>query len=222
MKVNSKSFLVAGFVFALIGLWLTLRDGSGVKNIPQPEVSTFAAPQGNVSSNANTQTSSGFTTALLSGNTNQSNTPDGKDADSIRKWAHNELEAQRMLNENEKIYRRQLVTLKDPVAAVIERNRLTGARIRELTLQGLDGSEIQFEVTRQDIEPSGLRGTFYGRVAGRLDSMVTLAYLNTRQAYTILSPADNLYLDAEPHDPGDVIVKSINLEKYGSGLCGNN
>jgi len=65
-----------------------------------------------------------------------------------------------------------------------------------------------------------LRGTFYGHVTGRPDSLVTLAFLQTRQAYTILSPADNLYLDVEPHNPGDVIVKSIDLEKYGAGLCG--
>jgi len=145
---------------------------------------------------------------------------DGKDTNSILAWAHNELEVQRMLDENDKIYRRQLVVLKETVAAIVERHRLTGEPIRQLTLQGLDGQGIAFEVERADIEPSGLRGMFYGRVAGRLDSMVTLAYLQARQAYTILSPADNLYLDVEPHDPGDVIVKSINLEKYGAGLCG--
>ena len=125
-----------------------------------------------------------------------------------------------MLKENEKIYRRQLVVLKEPVAAVVERNRLTGERIQQITLPGLDGQEIIFEVKRADLEPSGLRGTFYGNVAGRLDSMVTLAFKNNVQAFTILSPSDNLYLDVEPHDPGDVIVKSIDLEKYGAGLCG--
>lgn len=158
----------------------------------------------------------------LSNNAVTSVPGDGKDTDSIRQWAHNELEVQRMLNENDKIYRRQLVKLKETAAAVIERNRLTGERIRQLTLPGLDGQEISFEVKRADIEPSGLRGTFSGQVAGRPDSMVTLAFLQNRQAYTILSPTDNLYLDVEPHDPGDVIVKSINLEKYGAGLCGSN
>ena len=98
---------------------------------------------------------------------------------------------------------------------------MTGEQIRQLTLPGLDGQEIQFEVTAQDIAPSGLRGMLRGHVKGRADSMVTLAYLKGRQAYTIISPADNLYLDVEPHEPGDVIVKSIDLEKYGSGLCGN-
>lgn len=145
---------------------------------------------------------------------------DGKDTNSIRQWAHNELEVERMLNENGKIYRRQLVVLKEPVAFVVERNRLTGERIQQLTLPGLDGQEIIFEVKRADIEPSGLRGMFFGNVAGRLDSMVTLAFKNKVQAFTILSPSDNLYLDVEPHDPGDVIVKSIDLEKYGAGLCG--
>ena len=146
---------------------------------------------------------------------------DGKDTNSIRRWAHNELEVQRMLNENDRIYRRQLVTLKETVAAVVERNRLTGAPMRELTLPGLDGQEIRFEVRKAEIGPSGQNGMFSGQVAGRSDSRVTLAFLQGRQAYTILSPADNLYLDVEPHDPGDVIVKSINLAKYGVGMCGN-
>lgn len=145
---------------------------------------------------------------------------DGRDTNSIRQWAHNELEVQRMLDENDKIYRRQLVVLKEPVAVVVERNHLTGESIRELTLPGLDGQEIFFSVQRADIEPSGLRGTFYGQVTGRPDSLVTLAFKNRVQAFTIISPSDNIYLDAEPHDPGDVIVKSINLEKYGAGLCG--
>lgn len=145
---------------------------------------------------------------------------DGRDTNSIRRWAHNELEVQRMLAENDKIYRRQLVVLKEPVAVIVERNRLTGESIRELTLPGLDGQEISFSVQRADIEPSGLRGMFYGQVTGRPDSMVTLAFKNRVQAFTVISPTDNLYLDAEPHDPGDVIVKSINLEKYGAGLCG--
>lgn len=146
---------------------------------------------------------------------------DGKDLGSIRQWAHNELEVQRMLDENDRIYRRQLVVLKQTVAAVVERNRLTGESIQQLTLPGLDGQEITFEVSNAEVAPSGLRGMFYGHVAGRPDSMVTLAFLKNRQAYTIISPADDLYLDVEPHDPGDVIVKSIDLEKYGAGLCGN-
>lgn len=125
-----------------------------------------------------------------------------------------------MLFENDKIYRRQLVILKDPVVDVVQRSRLAGEPIRELTLQGLDGQEIKFEIQQADIDPSGQRGSFYGRVAGRPGSMVSLAFLKDRQAYTIISPEDDLYLDVEAHDPGDVVVKSIYLEKYGVGKCG--
>lgn len=146
---------------------------------------------------------------------------DGKDAASIRKWAHNELEVQRMLNENDRIYRRQLVTLRETAAATVEQHRLSGESIRQLTLAGLDGQEIQFEVTAQDLEPSGLRGNFRGHVVGRSDSMVTLAFLQGREAYTIISPSDHLYLDVEPHEPGEVIVKSINMDKYSAWVCGN-
>ncbi len=144
---------------------------------------------------------------------------DGKDLATIRQWAHNEAEVQRMLAENDRIHRRQLVVLKETAAAIVEQNRLTGGPIRELTLPGLDGQEIRFEVKNADIEPSGLRGMFYGHVSGKPDSLVTLAFYKSRQAYTILSPADDLYLDVEPHDDGDVIVKSIDPDKYGSGLC---
>ena len=76
---------------------------------------------------------------------------------------------ERMLAENNRIHRRQLVVLKETAAAVVERNRLTGDPIRELTLAGLDGQEIRFEVKNADVASSGLRGMFYGHVAGKPD-----------------------------------------------------
>jgi hypothetical protein len=228
MKKNSSSrarvwiLSVAGAVLLVALFLIDRRPDSSMGNVQQ---SREAASLTNVSGAAltRTATSNAIVNAPATQGAVVSAMPvaDGKDADSIRRWAHNELEVQRMLDENDRIYRRQLVVLNQTVAEVVERNRLTGEQIRQLTLQGLDGQEILFEVTNAEIEPSGLRGMLYGHVAGRPDSMVTLAYLQKRQAYTILSPTDNLFLDVEPHDPGDVIVKSINLEKYGAGLCGN-
>jgi hypothetical protein len=45
--------------------------------------------------------------------------------------------------------------------------------------------------------------------------MVTVAFAADREAFTILSPQDQVYLQAEAHEPGEVVVKSINPETYG-------
>ena len=225
MKLLKKAYKLAA-LFVLVGavgmgIFLALRSSPP----PQLEPSALIQPQADMAKVAS-QTSANraeifSTTAasrLLVTQTNLTVQPalaDGKDTNSIRQWAHNELEVQRMLNENEKIFRRQLVTLKETVATIVERNRLTGAQISELTLPGLDGQEIKVQVNKSEISPSGQRGSFNGNVAGRPGSMVTLAFLNGRQAYTILSPEDNLYLDVEPHDSGDVIVKAIDPNTYG-------
>jgi len=145
----------------------------------------------------------------------------GRSTNAIQQIAHNEAEVERMLFENDKIYRRQLVILEDPVVDVVQRSRMTGEPLQELTLQGLDGQDITVEIQHADIDPSGMRGSFYGHVAGRPGSVFSLAFLEERQAYTIISPEDELYLDVEAHDPGDVVVKSIYLEKYGVGKCGS-
>jgi hypothetical protein len=146
---------------------------------------------------------------------------DGKDPNVVRRLAHNDLEYQRMVDENARIFRRQLVYLKETAAALIERSKLTGVPVRELVLPGLDGQEIQFEVTAADLSPSGQQGSFSGHIAGRPDSMVTMAFKGGREAFTALSPADNLYLVGEPHEPGELIVKSINPETYVVGVSGN-
>ena len=146
---------------------------------------------------------------------------DGKNPDVIRQLAHNELEFERMAGESDRIYRRQLVYHTDTAAAQIERARLTGQPVRQLVLPGLDGQEIQFEITATDLNPSGQQGAFSGHVAGRPDSMVTFAFKGGREAFTILSPSDRTYLVGEPREPGELIVKSINLTNYVVGVCGN-
>jgi hypothetical protein len=85
----------------------------------------------------------------------------------------------------------------------------------------LDGQEVQFEITKADVNPSGQQGTFAGRVAGHDDSLVTLAFKGGREAFTVMSPSENLFLQGDPHEPGDLIVKSINPETYVLGVCGN-
>ena len=51
---------------------------------------------------------------------------DGKNPDVIRKLAHNELEFERLAEESDRIYRRELVYHKDTVDAQIQRAKLAG------------------------------------------------------------------------------------------------
>lgn len=142
---------------------------------------------------------------------------DGTRPEVIRQLAHNELEFERMAGESDRVYRRQLVYHNDTVAAQIERAKLTGEPLRELQLPGLDGREIQFQIASTDLSPSGQQGSFSGRVAGRPDSVATFSFKGGREAFTIISPADNLYLFGEPREPGEIIVKSVDISKYPVG-----
>jgi hypothetical protein len=146
---------------------------------------------------------------------------DGKRPDTIKQLAHNELEFERMAEESTRILRCQLVYHYETVDAQLERARLTGESLQQLALPGLDGQEIQVEITQADLNPSGHQGTLAGHVAGRLDSMVTFAFKGGREAFTILSPSDKLYLQGDPHEPGELIVKSIDPATYVVGVCGN-
>jgi hypothetical protein len=146
---------------------------------------------------------------------------DGRNTNILRQLAHNELEFQRMADESSRIYHRQLVYHKETADAQVQRSRLTGEPIRQLALPGLDGQEFKVEITRTDLNPSGQQGTFAGHLVGRLDSFVTFAFKGGREAFTILSPADSLYLQADPREPGELLVKSIDPQNYIVGNCGN-
>ena len=50
--------------------------------------------------------------------------------------------------------------------------------------------------------------------------MVTLAFKGGREAFTVLSPEDDLYLQADPREPGELIVKRIDPDTYVVGKCG--
>ena len=146
---------------------------------------------------------------------------DGKQPDVIRQLAHNELEYERLAEENARILRRQLVYAGQTADQFIQQSRLSGEPIRQFTLPGLDGKEFRVEISQMDLSPSGQQGTFSGHLAGRLDSMVTFAFKGGREGFTVLSPADDTYLVGEPREPGELIVKSINPATYVVGVCGN-
>jgi hypothetical protein len=139
---------------------------------------------------------------------------DGLEGDAILKLAHNEHEAERLLNENERIKRRQLVYRKEPVWVVVQKAKAAGQPIQKLTLPAFDGEELEMEVTRSDLAPSGLSGTFAGRLSGREQSIATLAFKQGTEAFTIQSPEDGTYLQGNPREPGEIILTSFDPEKY--------
>lgn len=139
---------------------------------------------------------------------------DGRDTNVIRRLAHNELEYKRMVEENDRIKRRQLVYRKDTAAAVMQRARASGEPVKQLTLPGFDGQEIQFQIDRADLEPSQQSGTFTGQLPNRPNSMITLAFKFGREAFTILSPDDGLFLQAHPREPGELILTSFDPDAY--------
>jgi hypothetical protein len=142
---------------------------------------------------------------------------DGKDTNVIRQLAHNPLEFDRMVEENSRIFRRQLVYLKETAAAVFEQAKLTGAPVKELTLPGADGQELQFEIAKSDGQGSSRQGMFSGHLAGDPESLVTLAFQDGREAFTVLSTKEKIFVVGEPREDGEVIVKAIDPNKYGQG-----
>ncbi len=142
---------------------------------------------------------------------------DGRDTNVIRQLAHNPLEYDRMVEENSRIFRRQLVYLKETAAAVFEQAKLSAEAVRELTLPGVDGQELQFEIVNSNSKGSSRQGMLSGHLAGNVDSLVTLAFQDGREAFTVLSPKENIFIVGEPREPGQVIVKAINPTTYGMG-----
>lgn len=142
---------------------------------------------------------------------------DGKDTNVIRQLAHNDLEYDRMVDENQRIFRRQLVYLKETAASVFEKAKLTGGPVEQLTLPGIDGQELKFDIVKRQAQVSSRQGMFSGHLAGNNDSLVTLAFEDGRQAFTILSPKENIFIVGEPREDGQVIVKAIDPNTYGVG-----
>ncbi len=139
---------------------------------------------------------------------------DGRDIDSITAIAHNEAEVDRLLEENNRIEQRQLVYRKEPAYVLVQQARAAGEVVRKVMLPGLDGQELEVQVDRADLAPSGLSGTFTGRLPGRGQSLVTLAFKEGREAFTVLSPDDGTFLQGQPREPGEIIVTSFNPDKY--------
>lgn len=138
---------------------------------------------------------------------------DAKVPEVIQKLVHNPDEFFRMVEENDRIKRRQLVYRNETVPMLIE--RLGDSHLlRSFMLPGLDGKEIEIEVKEIHEEPSLGGGSVIGRVKGRFNSMVSVGYVNGCESFNVISPDDGLCLTADAREPGEVIVKEIDLDKY--------
>lgn len=145
---------------------------------------------------------------------------DATDLKVIERIAHNPDEIIKMVEENERILRRQLVYRKETAAKLVQKARLNGQPVKQFILPGLDGRELEVEVISSDLAPSGQTGTFHGRLSGRQQSLVTLAFEFGVEAFTVLSPEDGIYLQADPRESGELIVKSFDPDKYVPFQCG--
>lgn len=198
-------------------------QSESVNAAPVPSNSFAGAGPGQSATNANTGPTTpplraGFRlrpfAATNESTVHQWTSEDGMAPDVIEQLAHNELEYQRMIEENSRIKRRQLVYRKDTSAALMQRARLSGESVTQLTLPGFDGQEFQIDIDRADLEASKQSGTFTGRLTDKPNSLVTLAFKFGREAFTVLSPEDGLFLQGHPREPGEIIVTSFDPDTY--------
>lgn len=146
--------------------------------------------------------------------THQWTAEDGRSPEHLLKLSHNEFERARMEEENDRIQRRQLIYRKQPAWQLVEQAKAKGEPLRQLSLPDFDGIEHLVEITRADLAPSGLSGSFTGRLPGRAQSLVTLAYQRDKEAFTILSPEDGTYLQGHPREGGQIILTRFDPETY--------
>lgn len=143
---------------------------------------------------------------------------DAMDPEVIEKLAHNPEEFTRMMEENTRIKRRQLVYRKEPLALLLEQARASGQPLARFTLPALDGKEVEVEVIETRVE--GHRGSVMGRIAGRLDSLACVGFSGACESFNIMSPEDGLFIAADSREPGEVILKEIDPAVYSPMACG--
>ncbi len=136
---------------------------------------------------------------------------DGKTPDAILDLAHNELEVDRLMAENARIKRRQLVYRKETVPMLLQ--RATDAEpLRSFMLPGLDGREVEVEVT--EVRLNGPAGSVLGRIKGQFNSQVSVGFSNGCEFFTVSAPDEGLFLMADAREPGEVMVKEIDPATY--------
>lgn len=210
---------------ALLLLLALFKVASRPPSAPPPNsepaaAATFPEPSGSLSSVPDEKPTRRPLPVAHSSRTHEWTEGDASLPAVIEKIAHNPEEFIRMVEENDRIKRRQLVYRKHTVAAAVKSARASGEPLNRLLLPALDGREVEFEILRADLDPSGQKGSFAGRIAGIPNSMVILSFKDDREAFSLSSPDEGLHLQADPREPGEIIVKSIDPATYIQGKCG--
>ena len=140
---------------------------------------------------------------------------DGKLPAIIRQLAHNPHEERKMVAENPAVYRRQLVYRKQAAADLLQEAQRSGAPLKTIPIPGFDGAEWMVEVYQIDTIDGGAEGTIFGRLPGQPNSLVTLSFIGPSECFSLLSPDQNLFVQGDPREPGEIIVKRINPDLMG-------
>lgn len=139
---------------------------------------------------------------------------DCKSPQVLERIVHNEEEFIRLMEENDRIKRRQLVYRKETVLMLLDRARASGQPLNSFTLPGLDGREVEVEVTEIHFADAQ-GGAVQGRLKGRYNSSVSVGFSNGCESFNVISPDEHLFLTADAREPGEVFVKEIDPEVYG-------
>ncbi len=203
--------LIASLSF-LVALWW-LASSRGAPTLPESSETKPSAVPASVSAPAAAVSSPPLAVVRESAD-HAWTAEDARDPMVIRRLAHNAWEERRLLEENDRVIARQLVYRKQPVFVAVDRARAVGEPLRAFVLPGLDGQELVVEVTGTDIAPSGLTGTLTGRLSGAPESLVTIAFSQASEAFSVISPTDGLHLQGHPRDPGELFVTRFDPERY--------
>ena len=224
--MNRKLSLVLGAIMILVAGWVAVAKrepeaartpAPGLHPAPTPAPAPSASPPpppppaaGNFSDFAIRP----LAVAQRSGN-HEWTAEDGKLPGVIRKLAHNRLEEQKMLAENPAVYRRQLVYRKRAAADLVKEAERSGIPLQTVPVPGFDGAEWMIDVYKVDSIDGGAEGTIYGRLPGQPDSLVTLTFIGRSECFSLLSPNQDLYIQGDPREPGEIVLKRINPSLMG-------
>lgn len=216
-----KTHLFAIAAIAAVGVTIALRDKPETARPPavvakDPATKASRERTGEKSTTAgelSPDTFGDFTTRpfepSVSSDRYQWTAEDGRKPQVIRKLAHNQLEESRMAEENHAVHKRQLVYITRSLSDAIKEADSEGRPLESHSIPSLDGQELEVEVMKVDHAASGVDGVVYGKLRGVPDSTVTIAYSDRSECFSVLSPSQDFFLQGEPREPGEIVVKSF-------------
>ena len=206
---------------ALIAL-IALAGWSLTRHSPQPPPTTADTPHpthprahGTIPTSFPEKTVLRPLPVSQSGPHNEWTSDDATQPEVLGKIAHNPDEFIRMYEENNRIKRRQLVYRKQSVPQLVREARDHNTPFTSFVLPGLNGQEYEVAVNEVRLLPNGRDGSANGHLKNHLHSIVSVGFANGCESYNIISPDDGIYLAADAREPGEVIVKEIDPEKFG-------